>query len=127
MRRTNPPFELPYQSAFSKRESLVKEVRMNEKATHYNKPRNSIKTSSPPKAISLDSSYLSDRIGSLQNLTLVGRCHFPEMDDVAMRKWLDERWKPFIGYTPIISRLMKEWYFFHFLKASNLEAVLKSP
>lgn len=44
-----------------------------------------------------------------------------------MRKWLEDQWKPLIGYTPIISRLMKEWYCFHFLKASDLEAVFKSP
>lgn len=75
----------------------------------------------------MDSSHLSERIDSLQNLALVGRWHFAKMDNAAMRKWLDDRWKPLIGYTPIISRLMKEWYSFHFLKASDLEIVFKGP
>lgn len=84
-----PPSSLPYQNAFRKREPFVKEVRMNEHASYYNKAKNPVKTSFPPQDISLDSSHLSERIDSLQNLALVGRWHFLEMDDVAMRKWFD--------------------------------------
>jgi len=49
------------------------------------------------------------------------------MDDAAMRKWLEVQWKPLIGYTPIVSNLMKEWYFFHFLSASDVETIQKRP
>lgn len=34
---------------------------------------------------------------------------------------------PIIGYTPIISRMMKEWYSFHFQKQEDLERVLVKP
>lgn len=44
-----------------------------------------------------------------------------------MRKWLELQWKPLIGYTPIISNLMKEWYCFHFLNASDVETIQKHP
>lgn len=44
-----------------------------------------------------------------------------------MRKWLTDKWALLIGYTPVISRLMKEWYSFHFLKASDLETILIRP
>lgn len=32
-----------------------------------------------------------------------------------------------IGYTPIISNLMKEWYCFHFLNVADVDAILKGP
>lgn len=44
-----------------------------------------------------------------------------------MRKWLSGKWAPLIGYTPIISRLMKDWYSFHFLKESDVEIIFKNP
>jgi len=86
----------------------------------FNKSRNPIKTVPPPKAISLNGATLSKLIDSLKNLALVGKWQFPEMGDVDMRKWPTDKWSPLIGYTPIISRLMKEWYSFHFLKVSDL-------
>lgn len=57
----------------------------------------------------------------------MGRWHFLEMDDAEMRKWLEVQWKPLIGYTPIISNLMKECYYFHFFSASDVETILKCP
>lgn len=79
----------------------------------YNKSRNPVKTSAPAPAIVLDNAHLTERIDGLQNLALVGPWHFPEMNDNEMRKWIAAHWKPVIGYTPIISHLMKEWYCFH--------------
>lgn len=93
----------------------------------FNKSRNPVKTVPPPKAISLDNVVLIERIDSLKNLALVGKWNFPEMGEADMRKWLTDKWSPLIGYTPIISRLMKEWYSFHFLKASDLETILHNP
>lgn len=63
-----PSSRRPYLNAFSKGAPSTKEVLTNEHAIHYNKSRNPVKTSSPPKAISLDSSYLSERIDSLKTL-----------------------------------------------------------
>lgn len=122
-----PFFGKPYQKSLNKGEATSKEVWTNEQALHYRKSRNLVKIASPPRVISLDSSFLSERIDSLQNLALVGKWHFPEMDNADMRKCLNDRWKPLICYTPIISRLMKEWYCFHFLKVSDLEVVFNKP
>lgn len=44
-----------------------------------------------------------------------------------MRKWLDNFWKPVIGYVPVISSLMREWYCFHFLNAADAEAIQIRP
>lgn len=44
---------------------------------------------------------MTERIESLQDLALVGRWHFPEMDDAAMRKWLEVQRKPVIGSPPL--------------------------
>lgn len=93
----------------------------------YNKSGNPVKTIASPSAIKLDSVHLIERIESLQNLALIGRWHFPEMNDAEMRKWLAIHWKPVIGYIPIISNLMKEWYFFHFLNVADVDAILKGP
>lgn len=49
------------------------------------------------------------------------------MNDAEMRKWVTVHWKPVIGYTPIISNLMKEWYCFHFLNVTDVDAILKGP
>lgn len=92
-------------------------------AKRYNKARNPVKTTPPPVALKLDSIHLSEHIESLQDLALVGRWNFSEMDDAAMRKWLQSQWKPLIGYFPIVSKLMKEWYYFHFLNAGDVEAI----
>lgn len=86
-----------------------------------------IKTIPPPAAIKLESIYLTDHIASLQEYALVGRWHFPKMDDTKMRNWLELQWKPLIGYIPIVARLLKEWYCFHFLSASDLEAIQNRP
>ena len=40
-----------------------------------------------------------------------------------MRAWLEKHWKPLIGYVPIVARLLKEWYCFHFLSSSDLESI----
>lgn len=117
----------PARKSYSKEASHLQEKKLREHASHYNKARNPVKTSPPPFAINLDSFHLRERIESLQDLALVGRWHFLEMDDVVMRKWLEKRWIPLIDYTPIISILMKEWYCFHFMKACDLEIVLKGP
>lgn len=66
-------------------------------------------------------------IESLQKLALIGMWYLLEMNDIEMRKWLATHWKPVIGYTPIISNLMKEWYCFHFLHAADVEAILNGP
>jgi len=44
-----------------------------------------------------------------------------------MRKWLASFWKPVIGYVPVISSLMREWYCFHFLNATDAEAIKSRP
>lgn len=93
----------------------------------FNKAKNPVKTDPPPKAICLDGATLTERIYSLKKLSLVGKWQFPEMDDQDMRKWLMDKWAPLIGYTPIIYRLIKEWYSFHFLKDSDLDIILKNP
>lgn len=82
------------------------------------------KTSPPPNAIRIDSSQLSDRIDSLQGKALIRKWYFPVLDDNQMRAWLEARWKPLIGYTPIIAKLLKEWFCFHFLSAENRDAIL---
>lgn len=68
-----------------------------------------------------------DCIESLQEYALVGRWHFPEMDDTKMRHWVELQWKPLIDYTPIVARLLKEWYCFHFLSTNDLEAIQNHP
>lgn len=90
----------------------------------YNRHRNPIKTVPPRKAIMVNNTSLKKRIDSLQSLVLVERWHFPEMSDEKMRTWLAEKWIPYIGYVPIISRLMKDWYSFHFQKSSDLEFII---
>jgi len=96
-------------------------------SSFFNKAKNPVKTEPPSKATALDGATLSERIDSLKNLALVGKWQFPEMGDLDMRKWLSDKWTPLIGYTPIISRLMKEWYSFHFLKASDANFILNNP
>lgn len=71
-----PLSEKPHQKYLNKGKTTSKEVRTNEQALHYNKSKNPVKSASPPKAISLDSSFLSERIDSLQNLSLVGKWQF---------------------------------------------------
>lgn len=79
----------------------------------------------PPGAIRIDSLQLTERIDSLQDKALIGRWHFPELNDNQMRDWLEAQWKLVIGYIPIIAKLLKEWFCFHFLNAGDLEAILK--
>lgn len=94
---------------------------------HPRKPRESVKTIPPPKVASVTCSSLSQRIDSLQKHSLVGKWYFPEMNEESMRKWITGSWSPLIGYTLIISRLMKDWLSFHFQKASDLELILNRP
>jgi len=96
-------------------------------SSFFNKSKNPVKTIPPRKAVSVEDATLANRIDSLKNLALVGKWQFPEMGDSDMRKWLAEKWSPLLGYTPIISRLMKEWYSFHFLKTQDLELILNNP
>lgn len=86
-----------------------------------------IKTGPPPKAISVNNAFLTERIDSLQKLALVGKWHFPLMKDSETRQWLSDQWSPILGYTPIISLMMKDWYSFHFLKEKDLEVILGKP
>lgn len=86
-----------------------------------------IKSIPLPSAITLDNVYLSDRITSLQNIALVGRWHFPIMDDAQMRNWLGSQWNSLLGYIPTMVRLMKDWYSFHFLSSQDLEAISTLP
>lgn len=74
---------------------------LHEEAKRYNNARILVKTTPPPAALKFDSVHLSDQIDSLQDLALVGRWHFIEMDDFAMRKWLEAQWKSLIGYFPL--------------------------
>jgi len=67
-----------------------------------------IKSGPPPKAISVNNAFLTERIDSLQKFALVGKWHFPLLKDPELRKWLSDKWSPILGYTPIISRLMKD-------------------
>lgn len=97
------------------------------KGDRFKKTWNPIKTIPPPKAVSVSSATLSARIDNLQNITLIGKWYFPEMSEDEMRLWLSSKWLPLIGYTPIISRLMKDWFSFHFQKISDLEMILNKP
>jgi len=106
---------------------LQKEKVMREHASRYNKNQNPVKTTPLPATIKLDNIHLTEHIESLQELALVGRWHFSEMDDARMRKWLGVQWKPLIGYIPIVSNLMKEWYCFHFLSSSDIDTIQKRP
>ena len=49
------------------------------------------------------------------------------MTDGEMRAWLADKWIPSIGYVPIISRLMKDWYSFHFQNSADLEFIFQRP
>lgn len=106
---------------------LSRKGRSQVHAQHFNKSRNPVKTVPPPKAISMVSATLTERIDSLQKWGLIGKWHFSEMAEEDMRKWLANKWTPLIGYIPVISRLMKDWFSFHFLKVSNLEIILNRP
>lgn len=86
-----------------------------------------VKTAPPLKAVSVNGSSLVNRIDSLTKFSLVGKWYFPEMNEDEMRRWITSTWGPLIGYTPIISRLMKDWFSFHFQKESDREAVLNRP
>lgn len=85
------------------------------------------KTSYPPSAVHLDSSFLLDRIVSLQKHALVGRWHFPSMEDGQFRIWIGDNWNALLGYIPKIVRLMNNWYSFHFLKEQDLEIIFSLP
>lgn len=85
------------------------------------------KNTPPPPTINLDSVSLADRIASLQSRALIGKWHFPDMEDDQMRTWLGSIWRPLIGYVPIIVRLMKDWYSFHFLKVKDLDTIWALP
>ena len=93
----------------------------------YNAHRNPIKLAPPPKAITICNSSLRLRVESLQLRALVRKWHFPEMTDGEMRAWIAEKWIPCISYVPIISRLMKDWYSFHFQTSSDLDFILQQP
>lgn len=69
----------------------------------HNRP---IKSSPPPEAINLDGPLLLDRISSLQKRALVGRWHFPSMDESQFRSWIMAKWAPLLGYSPTIVRVM---------------------
>lgn len=85
------------------------------------------KTSSPPSAVHLDSSFLLHRIVSLQKRALVGRWHFSSMEDGQFRIWIGDKWNALLRYIPTIVRLMNHWYNFHFLKEQDLEMILSLP
>lgn len=92
-----------------------------------NKNKAPVKTVPPPKAVTVSGPSLAERIESLQKNALVRKWYFPELDEADMRTWISKTWTPIIGYTPIISRMMKEWYSFHFQKQADLEMVLDKP
>jgi len=92
-----------------------------------NNQQKHVKTSLPPQALRIDIPKLDERIECLQNKALIGKWHFPEMTDCDMRNWLASFWKPILGYIPIISSLMKDWYCFIFQDSADTEAIQNRP
>lgn len=90
----------------------------------HNRP---VKASPLPNAINLDGPLLLDRISSLQKRALVGRWHFPSMEETQFRNWIMARWTPLLVYSPSIVRLMNDWFSFHFLREQDLEIIFSKP
>jgi len=110
------------------KQSTTKDIPSNkENVRKFNKQHKPAKISQPPQALRIDKAHLDERIDNLQHKALIGKWHFPEMFDCEMRKWLVDFWKPVIGYVPIISSLMKDWYCFNFLDADDAEAIQCRP
>lgn len=122
----DPPFLGSHASLQQKNGPLPSRVHHGQGRNRY-KQNVPVKTVPPPKAVSVSGSSLTERIESLRKHALVGKWYFPEMNEEEMRNWISTTWIPIIGYAPIISRLMKDWFSFHFQKESDLELALSRP
>lgn len=122
-----PLEQLPFAGDIHPKINRPKKDRVQGNEQPYNNHRNPVRTVPPPNAITVNSAPLKERIDNLQKLALVGRWHFPEMSEEVTRKWLADKWIPAIGYVPVISRLMKDWYSFHFQKTSDMEFIITRP
>jgi len=54
----------------------------------------------------------------LVNLTKVSK-----LIDSDMHKWIDMKWKTMLRYLPMIVRLLKGWYNFHFVSEEDLDKI----
>jgi hypothetical protein len=67
--------------------------------------------------------FLSSNIPQLLGKTLVGRFNGKYLGEKALTSWLQNHWKPLIGYVPKIHILSRSWISFSFLSDDDCEEI----
>jgi hypothetical protein len=76
---------------------------------------------------SLGKELAKDRVTSLAKRALVGRFFYLKMQNTRLDRWVQDCWKPILGYCPRINHLSNHWLIFHFLSEDDLQQILSTP
>lgn len=60
----------------------------------------------------------------MATLTLVGKVLGHRFSRKTVAKWAEEKWKPLVGYAPVVVMLTRGWFAFRFKKEEELRRVL---
>jgi hypothetical protein len=74
----------------------------------------------PSSVCTLGKDIAMDRVASLSKRALVEKFYYMKMHKARLTSWLQDFWKPILGYCPRVSLLSNHWYIFHFLSEADL-------
>jgi hypothetical protein len=68
-----------------------------------------------------------ERVSSLASKALVGKFFYIKMRKAQISQWIQDFWKPLVGYCLRYSLLSNHWLVFHFLVEEDLLKILDIP
>jgi len=92
-----------------------------------NRKQKSWKVKQTTLVCSLGQELAKDRVTSLAKRALVGKFYYLKMNKIRLDRWVQDYWKPILGYSPRISQLSNQWLIFHFLSEEDLQQILSTP
>jgi hypothetical protein len=71
------------------------------------------------------SSLSLQEVSSLSLCALVGRFSYWALSKLDITWWVEENWKPLLGYSPDVLALVREWFCFQLRAATDVERILE--
>ena len=65
-----------------------------------------------------------DKFVGMHKRALIGRFEYLKMSGPELKLWIQEHWKPLIGYLPRFSLLLRGWICFHLLSEEDVGFLL---
>ena len=68
-----------------------------------------------------------DRVSILSKRALVSKLFYAKVPKARLSVWIQDFWKPVLGYCSRVSLVSNHWFIFHFMSEEYLLKILSSP